>query len=382
MYPHLAPLSGAREIRVPLADGYVHDLDAIADRDHRGDPARPGLQPEQPDRHAPAGGADRRVPGPGPRPRHGDPRRGLRRVPARSRTPRRRSTCWRRFPNLVCCGRSASATGSPACGSATRWARRASAPRSTPSASRSASTRSPRRRPPRRSCTRTTSSSASSARSSSGSWSRRASRELGLETAETQANFSWISLGDRDEAEVVDGPGRAGVVVRAGTPLGGPGHIRVTYGTGGERAASRRAVVPRVARGWRRRSATGWVGGRCRGERTFSTRQCRNVPARSQASSRSTISNDAGADRQLRPETGAHDHLAWARDSARDAVPDTRRRAAGSGTRQTRRERARRRVLPAGLTQRPDTMLARARRRRDSTASCGDPRTVLQTTGR
>ena len=29
MYPYLAPLSGAREIRVPLADGDVHDLDAI-----------------------------------------------------------------------------------------------------------------------------------------------------------------------------------------------------------------------------------------------------------------------------------------------------------------------------------------------------------------
>src|SRR3954467_13777524 len=29
MYPYLAALSGAREIRVPLADGYVHDLDAM-----------------------------------------------------------------------------------------------------------------------------------------------------------------------------------------------------------------------------------------------------------------------------------------------------------------------------------------------------------------
>ena len=30
MYPYLAALTGAREIRVPLADGGVHDLDAIA----------------------------------------------------------------------------------------------------------------------------------------------------------------------------------------------------------------------------------------------------------------------------------------------------------------------------------------------------------------
>lgn len=54
---------------------------------------------------------------------------------------------------------------------------------------------------------------------------------LGLETADTQTNFSWIHLGDRDEAELVEALGRAGVIVRAGTPLGGPGRIRVTYGT-------------------------------------------------------------------------------------------------------------------------------------------------------
>ncbi|HEX8689351.1 MAG TPA: histidinol-phosphate transaminase, partial [Solirubrobacterales bacterium] len=30
MYPHLAALTGAREVRVPLADGEVHDLDAMA----------------------------------------------------------------------------------------------------------------------------------------------------------------------------------------------------------------------------------------------------------------------------------------------------------------------------------------------------------------
>jgi len=55
--------------------------------------------------------------------------------------------------------------------------------------------------------------------------------EMGLTTAETQTNFSWIDLGDRDEAEIVEGLGRAGVIVRPGTPLGGPGHIRVSYGT-------------------------------------------------------------------------------------------------------------------------------------------------------
>ncbi len=60
-------------------------------------------------------------------------------------------------------------------------------------------------------------------------------RAMGLKTADTQTNFSWIDLGpDRDEAAIVEGLGRAGVIVRAGTPLGGPGHIRVSYGTAAE----------------------------------------------------------------------------------------------------------------------------------------------------
>jgi histidinol-phosphate aminotransferase len=53
---------------------------------------------------------------------------------------------------------------------------------------------------------------------------------LGLETTETQANFSWIDLGEAGEAEVVAGLAAREVAVRAGTPLGDPGHIRVTYG--------------------------------------------------------------------------------------------------------------------------------------------------------
>jgi histidinol-phosphate aminotransferase len=59
-------------------------------------------------------------------------------------------------------------------------------------------------------------------------------RELGLRTPDSQANFSWVYLGDHDEAEVVDSLARAGVAVRAGTPLGGPAHLRVTYGTRAE----------------------------------------------------------------------------------------------------------------------------------------------------
>jgi histidinol-phosphate aminotransferase len=54
---------------------------------------------------------------------------------------------------------------------------------------------------------------------------------LGLDAASSHANFSWVDLGDRDETTVIDGLARSGVAVRAGTPLGGPGHFRVTYGT-------------------------------------------------------------------------------------------------------------------------------------------------------
>ena len=53
----------------------------------------------------------------------------------------------------------------------------------------------------------------------------------GLETTDSQANFSWVSLGDRDEDEVVDGLARQGVIVRAGRDLGEEGRMRVTYGS-------------------------------------------------------------------------------------------------------------------------------------------------------
>jgi histidinol-phosphate aminotransferase len=55
--------------------------------------------------------------------------------------------------------------------------------------------------------------------------------ELGLEAPESQANFLWVSLGERDEAEVMRELAIRGVAVRAGAGLGGPGHLRITYGT-------------------------------------------------------------------------------------------------------------------------------------------------------
>ena len=55
-------------------------------------------------------------------------------------------------------------------------------------------------------------------------------RDLGLETPDSQTNFSWVSLGDADEGEVVAKLGEQGILVRPGAALGGPGHIRVSYG--------------------------------------------------------------------------------------------------------------------------------------------------------
>ncbi len=54
--------------------------------------------------------------------------------------------------------------------------------------------------------------------------------DLGLQTSVTQANFSWIDLGEAEEAEIVAGLGAERIAVRPGTPLGDPGHIRVSYG--------------------------------------------------------------------------------------------------------------------------------------------------------
>jgi len=57
-------------------------------------------------------------------------------------------------------------------------------------------------------------------------------RALGLDPAESQANFCWFALGpERDEEEVMRGLAERGVLVRAGSALGEAGALRVTYGT-------------------------------------------------------------------------------------------------------------------------------------------------------
>ena len=60
-------------------------------------------------------------------------------------------------------------------------------------------------------------------------------RSLGIECAESQANFLWFDVGDgREEPEVVRGLAERGVLVRAGTALGREGALRVTVGTQAE----------------------------------------------------------------------------------------------------------------------------------------------------
>jgi histidinol-phosphate aminotransferase len=62
-------------------------------------------------------------------------------------------------------------------------------------------------------------------------------RRLGLWVAESDANFIWLHLApDAAEDEIVAGLRERGVLVRAGTPLGRAGALRVTVGTDAENA--------------------------------------------------------------------------------------------------------------------------------------------------
>jgi histidinol-phosphate aminotransferase len=57
-------------------------------------------------------------------------------------------------------------------------------------------------------------------------------RGLGMEPAESQANFVWFGLGEGvDDRDVVKGLAERKVLVRAGSSLGREGFLRVTVGT-------------------------------------------------------------------------------------------------------------------------------------------------------
>ena len=199
--------------------------------DHRRDPARLRLQPEQPDRHPPAGVADRGVPRAGPAARHGGPRRGLHRVPDQRRPRRARSTSSSGSRTSSSCGRSARSTASPACavgyalGSA-KFVRPSNAVRQPFSVNELAQVAAAEALMHGDDVR-----AGSSGRSSSASASRRgrgtsgSTRRTHRPTSRGSPSATRRGRGDASSSA------SAGVVVRPGTGLGGPGHIRVTYGT-------------------------------------------------------------------------------------------------------------------------------------------------------
>jgi histidinol-phosphate aminotransferase len=54
--------------------------------------------------------------------------------------------------------------------------------------------------------------------------------ERGLRSSDSEANFVWVHLGERDDSELVRALAERGVIVRSGAALGEPGRLRVTLG--------------------------------------------------------------------------------------------------------------------------------------------------------
>jgi histidinol-phosphate aminotransferase len=233
MYPHLAALSGAREIRVPLADGHTHDLEAMREEITAATQLVLVCNPNNPTgTHLPAARVAEFLEG----------------VPAHATVildeayvefqtdddPDATADLVSEFPNLVVLrtfskvyGLAGLRCGYALCSAKFRAA--VDAVRQPFSVNGLAQV------------------AAAEAILHQDEVARRVERtivervfvedgleQLGFAAPESQANFTWVSLGERDEAEVTRALGEAGVVVRDGTGLGGPGHIRVTFGTRSE----------------------------------------------------------------------------------------------------------------------------------------------------
>jgi histidinol-phosphate aminotransferase len=230
MYPHLAALSGAREIRVPLSDGYVHDLDAIATEVtaatqlvlicNPNNPTGTFLPSER------IGAFMDAIPD------HVTVIVDEAYVEFQTiEDPASSLDLQRRFSNLVCMrtfskcyGMAGMRVGYALCAPRLRAAMDAvRQPFSVNSIAQAAAAEAILHQDDVTSRVERTVAARIGVEEEL--------RAMGLTTADTQANFSWISLGDRDEQHVVGALGRAGVVVRSGDQLGGPGHIRANYGT-------------------------------------------------------------------------------------------------------------------------------------------------------
>jgi histidinol-phosphate aminotransferase len=233
MYPHLPALSGAREIRVPLAEGYLHDLDAMLEDVTAATQLLIVCNPNNPTgTHLPAE-------------RIGD---FVESVPSRTTIivdeayieyqtnddPDSTVDLLAGYPNVVLLrtfskthGLAGMRVGYAICSPQFRGAVDAvRQPFSVNSLAQAAAAEAIRHqddvadRVERNLVERV--------------YVEDALHELGFATADSQTNFAWIELGDLDEGEVVEALAKAGVAVRPGTPLGGPGCLRVTYGTRAE----------------------------------------------------------------------------------------------------------------------------------------------------
>ena len=231
MYPHLAAASGARAITVPLDDEGRHDLEAMAARGHRATRIVLVCNPNNPTATAlPLDAIDAFV---AELPRHvavildeayvefstlQDPDESLDLLRA-APEPGAAAHLLQGLRAVRAARR------------ATRSARRSSAlavdrvrqPFSVNALAQAAAAEALRHQDEVERRVERTASSACT-------WSP-GSRSAASRRTDSQANFSWVSLGDRDEAEVVRGLAERGVIVRAGTALGGEGALRVTYGT-------------------------------------------------------------------------------------------------------------------------------------------------------
>lgn len=233
IYPHLAALSGAREIRVPLADGDLHDLEAMLSEVTAATQLILVCNPNNP-----TGtylGADRvadfcqRVPG------HVTVVLDEAYVDFQVHDdPDTTVDLLGRFPNLVllrtfskCHGLAGLRVGYALCSPAFRSA--IDAVRQPFSVNAIAQT------------------AAAEAILHQDDLAERVERtvvertfveeellRLRLDSPPSQTNFSWVDLGERDKPDLVETLAERGILVRAGEPLGGSGHIRVTYGTRAE----------------------------------------------------------------------------------------------------------------------------------------------------
>jgi histidinol-phosphate aminotransferase len=233
IYPHLAALTGAREIRVPLAEGYVHDLDAMLTEITAATQLVLLNNPNNPTgTHLPAARIAEfldRVPG------HVTVALDEAYIEFQTNDdPDDTVDLLKRFPNLVLLRTFSKVYGLAGlrCGYALGSAKFRAAvdavrqPFSVNELAQVAASEAILHgddvigRVERTIVERV--------------FVEEGARDLGLDPPASQANFSWIPLGDRNEAEVIQGLGERGIVVRGGTSLGGPGHIRVTYGTHAE----------------------------------------------------------------------------------------------------------------------------------------------------